>query len=69
MRKRNALTPHSHTPSWYNGQLCKLLTIPDPIIWAVHGIVYLYQVLTPTGPKTVQMSKDEYSLPNHPLFR
>lgn len=41
----------------------ELSMVPDPALWALYGIMYL------SGPKTFQALKEEFSLPNHLLFR
>lgn len=66
--KQNRSHIHSHTPLWFN-DLPELSTVPDPQLWAAYGILYLSQVLTETGPKNFQSLKEEFSLPNHLLFR
>lgn len=69
LKKINIGQLHSHTPLLFNNHMPELLTIPDPILLAAYGIVYLYQVMTTSGPKTFQTLKDKFSLPNHLLFR
>lgn len=69
LRKLNILETYSHIPLWFNSRMPKLLTFPDPVIWANNGILYLHQVMTPSGPKTFQTLKEEFSFPNHLFFR
>lgn len=59
---------HSHTLLRLNSHMSELYTIPDPVIWASYGVLYLHQVLTASGPKTFQSLKEEFSLPSHLLF-
>lgn len=68
LKKQNIGQIHSHTPLWLNSHMPELYSIPDSTVWDLHGIIYLHQVLSTSGPKTFQTLKEEFMLPNHLLF-
>lgn len=47
LEKINAPPYHRHTPLWHNSQLQEPASIPDTVLWASKGMLYLYQVLKP----------------------
>lgn len=61
LKRHDIVQFHSHTPLWLNGHMPELRTI--------YGVIYLYQVMTASEPKTFQSLKDVFSLANHLLFR
>lgn len=69
LKRHNIGQIHSHTLLWLNGHMPKLRTIPEPTICATYDVIYLPQVMTTSGPKMFQSLKDEFSIPNHLLFR
>lgn len=69
LKKQNTGKIHSHTPLWLNNHLPEIESIPDSIIWATYGIIYLHQVLSNSGLKPFQTLKEEYTLPKHLVFK
>lgn len=63
------LTTHTHIPLWHNPQLQEISYILDIDLWASTGVIYLHQVLTPTGMRPFQSLKEEFEIPSYVLFR
>lgn len=59
---------HSHTPLWLNPQLKELSSLPGAARLAAKGIVFLHQVITPSGVRDFQSLCVEFQLPMHMLF-
>lgn len=69
LKKQSIGRVYSHTPLWLNSHMPELELIPDSTIWALHGIIFLHQILSSFGLKPFQTLKEEYKLPNHLTFK
>lgn len=57
------------TPLWGNPRLSHFRSIPDPVVWAKHGVIALGDIISQGQLISFDTLKRDRCLPNHMFFR